>query len=178
MKTIKIKNRDGLIRTGSILAEHEDSKRRHWVTVLCENDDVETLPASNIIYTNLGGPGGGHRCRKQTIAFGRAQHGLVICDDQRITRITERKQHTERTNPKERGEKMNFGLFYNSIVNRLDFEQKAYLSNMHCEINDLKQARIRDASREKQLLEKIEQLEKELENERDAHSKTLMTLCD
>lgn len=50
MKTIKIKNRDGLIRTGSILAEHEDSKQRQWVTVLCENDDVETLPADNIVH--------------------------------------------------------------------------------------------------------------------------------
>lgn len=54
MKTIKIKNRDGLIRTGSILAEHEDSKRRHWVTVLCANDDVETLPADNIVHIDLG----------------------------------------------------------------------------------------------------------------------------
>ena len=49
MKTIKIKNREGRIRTGSILAESEDDKGRTWITVLCENDDVETLPSENIV---------------------------------------------------------------------------------------------------------------------------------
>ena len=51
MTTIKIKNRDGKIRTGSILREHEESDGTKWVTMLCENDDVETLPAANIVKT-------------------------------------------------------------------------------------------------------------------------------
>ena len=41
------------------------------------------------------------------------------------------------------------------------------------EIRELKQARLRDARREKQLLEKIEQLKAELKEERKMHSETL-----
>jgi hypothetical protein len=46
---IRIKNRDDVVRKGTILANHIDTSGKKWVTVLCENDDVETLPIENIL---------------------------------------------------------------------------------------------------------------------------------
>lgn len=66
---------------------------------------------------------------------------------------------------------MNFSEFYHSIRDRLDCEQLLFLSSLNSKINSLKQARLRDAVREKQLLEEIEQLKKELDDvSRQLHS--------
>lgn len=52
MNGIKFVRRDGTPDRGTILAETEDDKGNVWVTILCENDDVQTVSQGRLVQSS------------------------------------------------------------------------------------------------------------------------------